>query len=42
MWTLSQGWYRGRLHSDFRPPTVEQLQALLDDAGLTDPFWRLR
>jgi len=42
MWELSQGWYRGRLEPDFRPMAVEQLQGLLDDAGLIDGFWQLR
>lgn len=41
MWPLTRAWYGDRLAPDYRPSTVEKLQGLLDDAGLTDPFWSL-
>ncbi len=41
MWELTLGWYGARLDPDWSPPAVEQLQGLLDQVGLTDPFWRL-
>ncbi len=42
MWPLTRGWYGDRLDADYRPATVDHLQGLLTDAGLTSEFWRLR
>jgi hypothetical protein len=42
MWTLSQRWYGNRLDDDFRPWTVDDLQQMLSDVGLTTDFWQLR
>jgi len=41
IWRLSQGWYHDRLDLGYRPPSIEHLQALLDDCGLTSEFWQL-
>ena len=38
---LAELWYRDRLSREWRPHTREQNQAILEDAGLTGPFWRL-
>jgi hypothetical protein len=38
---LSHAWWGDRLDPDWRPHTREQNQAILDDVGLTDEFWRL-
>ena len=41
MLPLTQAWYGNRLDPGYRPASVEHLQGLLHDAGLTDPFWSL-
>ena len=42
MWQLTLGWYGDRLAPDWEPHPIEYLQGLLDDVGLTGPFWQLR
>ena len=39
---LAHAWWSDRLAPDWRPHTLEQNQAILDDLGLTGEFWRLR
>jgi hypothetical protein len=41
MWALAQRWYGDRLEPDWRPRTPAASQAILDEVGLRDPFWRL-
>ena len=38
---LAQAGWHERLAPDWRPHTREQTQALLDELGLTSPFWQL-
>ena len=38
---LAHAWWSDRLAPDWRPHTRDQNQAILDELGLTDPFWRL-
>jgi hypothetical protein len=38
---LAHAWWGDRLDPDWRPHTRQQNQAILDDVGLTDDFWRL-
>jgi hypothetical protein len=38
---LARRWYGDRLRPDWRPRTREQSQAILDEVGLSGPFWRL-
>jgi len=38
---LARLWYGDRLSPGWRPRTREQSQAILDEVGLTSPFWRL-
>ena len=38
---LARRWYGDRLDPGWRPRTREASQAILDDVGLTGPFWRL-
>jgi len=38
---LATAWWGDRLAPDWRPHTREQNQAILDELGLTGPFWRL-
>jgi hypothetical protein len=42
MWSLTQRWYGDRLVPGHRPKSVDELQRLLDDVGLTEDFWQLR
>jgi hypothetical protein len=42
MWTLSQQWYGDRLDEPFVPKTVDTLQRLLTDVGLTTAFFQLQ
>ncbi|REE94930.1 alkylmercury lyase-like protein [Thermomonospora umbrina] len=41
VWRLAQPWYGDRLDPGFRPHSREHNQALLEECGLTGPFWRL-
>lgn len=41
VWRLAGPWYGDRVHPDFQPHTREHNQQLLEDVGLTGPFWRL-
>ena len=38
---LGHAWYADRLAPDWRPHSREQNQAILEEIGLTDDFWRL-
>jgi hypothetical protein len=38
---LAQRWWSGRLDPEWRPRPVAQSQAILEELGLTGPFWRL-
>ncbi|WP_240810271.1 alkylmercury lyase family protein [Actinomadura sp. WMMA1423] len=41
VWRLAGPWYGDRLDPGFQPHSREHNQALLEDCGLTGPFWRL-
>lgn len=41
VWRLAVPWYGDRLDPEFRPHTREHNQQLLNECGLTGPFWRL-
>lgn len=38
---LATAWWGTRLAPDWQPRSRAQSQAILDDLGLTDPFWDL-
>lgn len=38
---LASAWYGNRLDPDWRPRTLAQSQRLLEQSGLSGPFWRL-
>ena len=38
---LAHAWWHDRLAPDWRPRTRDETQAILDELGLTGPFWRL-
>ena len=41
LWRLALPWYGDRLDPDWEPHSRERNQALLQDVGLTGPFWAL-
>lgn len=41
LWELSQRWYRDRMSPDYRGRTIEQVQEIFSEAGLTSEFWRV-
>jgi hypothetical protein len=38
---LARRWWWTRLDPDWRPRSVDQSQAILDELGLTGEFWQL-
>jgi hypothetical protein len=40
LWELSQRWYHNRLSPDYHGRTMEQVQELFKEVGLTSEFWR--
>jgi hypothetical protein len=38
---LARLWWWTRVEPDWRTRTVEESQAILEELGLTGPFWRL-
>ena len=41
-WRLAYGWFKDRLKPEWRRYTVEEAEAVLEAAGLTGAFWKLR
>jgi hypothetical protein len=41
LYNLALPWYGDRLDPDWEPQTQEHRQRLLEEAGLTGPFWQL-
>ena len=39
---LARAWWWTRLDPGWRPRSVEESEAILDDVGLTGEFWALR
>ena len=40
VWRLSQRWYHNRLSPDYHGRTVEQVQEIFSELGLTSEFWK--
>ena len=40
LWELAMAWYRSRLTPEAHRPVGEEIRAIFDGLGLTDPFWR--
>jgi hypothetical protein len=40
LWELSQRWYHNRLSPDYHGRTIEQVQEIFKEAGLTSEFWQ--
>ena len=41
-WRLARGWYRDKVRPEWRRHTLEETESLLENVGLTGPFWNLR
>ena len=40
LWRLSQRWYQDRLSPEYHGRTMEQVQEIFADLGLTSVFWQ--
>jgi len=40
LWELSQRWYLSRMSPDYHGRTIEQVQEIFGDVGLTSEFWQ--
>jgi hypothetical protein len=40
LWKLSQLWYHNRMSPDYHGRTLEQIQQIFREVGLTSEFWR--
>jgi hypothetical protein len=41
LWRLARRWYEDRLRPGWRHLSLDEARAILDEMGLTSPFWRL-
>lgn len=41
VWDLSQRWYHNRISPDYHGRSIEQVQSIFKEAGLTSAFWQL-
>jgi hypothetical protein len=41
LWELSQRWYHNRMSPDYHGRTLEQVQEIFDELGLTSSFWKI-
>ena len=41
LWELSQRWYQNRMSPEYRGRTMEQVQQIFKEAGLTSDFWTI-
>ena len=41
LWELSQHWYHNRLLPEYHGRTVEQVQEIFKEVGLTSEFWQI-
>lgn len=40
LWELSQRWYHNRLAPEYHGRTMEQVQGIFKELGLTSEFWQ--
>lgn len=40
LWELSKRWYHNRMSVEYHGRTVEQIQEIFAEAGLTSEFWQ--
>ena len=41
LWQLAMSWYGSRLTAEARRPMGDEIRAIFDGLGLTDPFWHV-
>ncbi|RPI96917.1 MAG: hypothetical protein EHM40_00100 [Chloroflexi bacterium] len=41
LWELSQRWYQDRMSPEYHGRTVEQVQEIFKELGLTSTFWQI-
>jgi len=41
LWELSQHWYHNRMSPEYHGRTVEQVQEIFMELGLTSEFWQV-
>jgi hypothetical protein len=41
LWGLSQRWYHNRLSLEYHGRTIEQVQEIFKEVGLTSAFWSI-
>ncbi len=41
LWELSQRWYHNRLSLEYHGRTIEQVQKIFEELGLTLAFWQV-
>jgi hypothetical protein len=41
LWELSQRWYQDRMSPEYHGRTVEQVQEIFTELGLTSTFWQI-
>ena len=39
LWELSRRWYHNRMSSEYHGRTLEQVQQIFEEVGLTSSFW---
>lgn len=40
LWELSQRWYQNRMSGEYHGRTIEQVQEVFKEVGLTSEFWQ--
>jgi hypothetical protein len=40
LWDLSQRWYHNRMSPEYHGRTIEQVQEIFKEVGLTSEFWQ--
>lgn len=40
LWELSQRWYQDRMSPEYHGRSIEQVQEIFREAGLTSEFWQ--
>jgi len=42
LWELSQRWYHNRMSQEYHGRTIEQVQEIFRELGLTSEFWQAK
>ena len=41
-WRLASAWFHNKMSPDWKRASLEEIETLLGEIGLTGPFWSLR